>query len=142
MSAEADFRRAFEAALRRHTPLLAYMASMNRAGVPDEYLILNGRSFWLELKAVDKWPKKPGSNILGHRFSGPQLTFMRKVDRAHGRGLGVIGWKEDRVWKCASLRVHDIGTDGTVTRDELNRHPHVVVGPWFHKRFLQLLERS
>jgi hypothetical protein len=142
VSAEAKFRRAFEAAIRRHVPLHAYMASMTRAGVPDEYFIIDGRSFWLELKAVSKWPVKPDSNILEHRFSGAQLTFMRKVDRAGGRGLGFIGWKDGRVWKCAALRVHDIDDQGTVSLNELNRHPHLVVDEWFHKRFLRLLGRS
>lgn len=118
------------------------MASMTRAGVPDEYLIVDGRSFWLELKAVSKWPKTGAANVLAHRFSGPQLRFMHKADLAGGRGLGVIGWIRDGVWVCACLRVHDIGADGTVTGDELGRHPVMPLDPWFHTRFLRVLARS
>jgi hypothetical protein len=142
MSAEAKFRRAFETALRRHTPFLSYMSSMNVAGVPDEYMLVDGHCYWIELKAVAKWPVKPTSNILEHRFSGPQLTYLQRVDRAGGRGLGVIGWRDGRKWVCACLRTHDIGSDGTVTKNELDRHPHFIVDDCFHSRFLRLVERS
>ena len=142
MSAEAKFRRAFETAFRRHSPFLSYMSSMSVAGIPDEYLLVNGHSYWIELKAVSKWPKKPSSNILEHRFTGPQLTYLRRVDRAGGRGVGVIGWLDDKKWVCVCLRTHDIGDDGTVTKSELDRHPHLLVDAWFHKRFLRLLGRS
>lgn len=115
---------------------------MNVAGVPDEYMLDNGHSYWIELKAVSKWPKKPDSNVLEHRFSGPQLTYLRRVDRAGGRGFGVIGWLDDRKWVCACLRTHDIGADGTISKQELDRHPHLVVDDWFHTRLMLLLERS
>lgn len=142
MSAEADFRRAFEAAIRRHIPLLAYMSSMNRAGVPDEYAIVDGRSYWIELKAVAKWPKRETSNVLAHRFSGPQLTFMRRVDAAGGRGLGVVGWQRDGAWRCVALRVHDIAGDGSLSRADLARARELTLDDWFHVRFLRLLRRA
>lgn len=142
MSAEAKFRRAFETALRRHSPFLSYMSSMNVAGIPDEYMLVEGRGYWIELKAVSKWPKKPTSNILEHRFSGPQLSYLRRVDRAGGRGFGVIGWQDQRKWVCACLRAHDIGDDGTVSKLELDRHPHFVVDDWFYTRVMLHLERS
>lgn len=138
---EARFRRAFESALRRHTPLLAYMASMTRAGVPDEYMIVDGRSYWLELKAVDgPLPKSPDANVLGHRFSGPQLSFMNRVDRAGGRGLGVVGFPDP--WRCVVVRVGAIGVDGTLSRRVVERHRHLPVDRWFNERFLTLISRS
>jgi hypothetical protein len=142
MSTEAKFRRAWEAALRRHIPLLAYMASMNREGVPDEHAILEGRCYWLELKAFDGWPKSLDANVLGHRFTGPQLTFLRKVDRAQGRGLGVVGFQVDGVWNCVCLRVHDIGDDGAVSRREIERHRWLPLDDSFPHQFLTLLTRS
>ena len=140
MSAEAKFRRAFETAIRRHVPLLAYMASMTRAGVPDEYTIVDGRSHWLELKAFDKWPKSPEANVLDHRFSGPQLAFMRRVDAAGGRGLGVVGFGDP--WRCVVVRVHNIGADGTLSRHQIERHRHLVLDTWFPEKFLTLITRS
>jgi hypothetical protein len=136
---EAKFRRAFERALRSHTPLLEHMASMHRAGVPDEYL-LDGRSYWLELKAVEVKTKSEDANVLEHRFSGPQIAFLRRVDRAGGRGLGVVGFPDP--WRCIVLRVHDIGDGGTLSRREIARHRQMVLDAWFHIRFLTTLTRS
>lgn len=137
---EKEFRRTFEAAIRRHVPLLEYMASMTRAGVPDEYLIVDGRSYWLELKAVEVSTKKEDANVLSHRFSGPQIAFLERVDRAGGRGLGVVGFPKP--WRCIILRAHDIADDGSLSRREIARHRPLVLDAWFHTRFITTLIRS
>ena len=142
MSTEAKFRRAWETALRRHIPLLAYMASMNREGVPDEHAVVDGRCYWLELKALSVWPKSTDANVLKHRFTGPQLAFLRRTDRAGGRGLGVIGFKVAGIWQCVVLRTHDIGEDGTVSRREIERHRRLALDDYFPQRFLTILTRS
>lgn len=118
---------------------------MNRAGVPDEHMIDDrGRAVWIELKAVARWPVRSSSNALDHRFSGAQLTFMRKVDRAGGRALGVVGWEQDGGWRCVVVRVHDIGADGTLSRDSVDRVAvHLDVGgPAFAARFMRLVTRA
>jgi len=99
------------------------MSTMASAGIPDLHAIVDGRAVWIELKAVVDWPRGPDANVLSHRFTGPQLAFLAHVDRARGRGLGVIGWQEEHKWLCTILRVHDIGAEGTVSRREIDRHP-------------------
>jgi hypothetical protein len=140
VSHEAQFRRAFEAALRRRVSLLAYMASMMRSGVPDEYLLYEGRSYWLELKAIVDWPKGLDANVLAHRFTGPQLAYMRRVDAGGGRGLGVVGFGDP--WACVVVRVHNLGADGTLTRRQIERHRVLPLDTWFADRFLNLITRS
>lgn len=124
---EADFRRAFELALRPHAGFLTAMLTMARAGVPDLHMIDDGgRCFWLELKVVTgAWPRSPDANVLEHRFTGPQITFLKKVDAAGGRGLGVVGWQEGRRWVCVLLAVGDVGAEGTVSRRQLDARPHL-----------------
>lgn len=117
---EADFRRAFELALRPHAGFLTAMLTMARAGVPDLHLIDGGLCFWLELKVVDTWPVSESANVLEHRFTGPQVTFLRKVDAAGGLGLGVVGWREGHKWVCVFLGVDDIGAEGTIARRQLH----------------------
>lgn len=120
---------------------------MNRAGVPDEHMIDDrGRAVWIELKAVARWPVRSPTNALEHRFSGPQLTFMRRVDAAGGRALGVVGWEHGAGWRCAALRVHDIGAQGTLSRDDIDRvAPHLDVSSSdaaaFAARFMRLVTR-
>lgn len=135
---EARFRRAFELAIRQHVPLFDYMSSMNRPGIPDVHMIFDARPYWVELKYVRRWPKSPDANVLEHRFTGAQLAYLRKVDRAGGRGLGVIGF-EDR---CVVVRVHHIGEDGTISRREIDRHRALRMDAWFHERFLPTITRS
>lgn len=113
---------------------------MTREGVPDEYLIVDGRSYWLELKAVDPKTKSADANVLGHQFSGAQTAFLGRVDRAGGRGLGVVGFP--RPWRCIVLRAHDIARDGTLSRREIGRHREIVIDAWFHTRFLNVITRS
>ena len=119
-------------------PLLDHMASMTGTGIPDMHMIVDGRAYWLELKFIKRWPKSPDANVLEHRFTGAQLAYLRRVDRARGRGLGVVGF-EDR---CVVLRVHDIGDGGTLTRREIDRHRHLRMDAWFHTRFLTLMTGS
>jgi hypothetical protein len=135
---EARFRRAFELALRQHVPLIQYMASMTQSGISDMYMMFDARAYWLELKFVKRWPKSVDANVLEHRFTGSQLAYLRKVDRARGRGLGVVGFENE----CVVLRAHDIGDDGTVTRREIDRHRHLRMDAWFHVRFLSTITRS
>jgi len=141
MSFEAKFRRKLEGALMPHVSLMSYMSSMSKSGIPDEHLIHDGRAYWLELKAVEKWPKKNASNVLKHRFTAPQLAFMRRTDEAKGRGFGVIGWN-DGLWRCIAVRVHRIADDGSISKEEIDKHAVLTLDPWFHARFLNLIHRS
>jgi hypothetical protein len=144
MSHEAEFRRAWARALAPHTQLLEYMSTMAKAGVPDVHTLVDddgGRAIWCELKAFDHWPKSPEANVLEHRFTGPQRAFMRRVDRAGGRGLGVVGWKEAGRWQCVVLRAHCLGAEGTVSRAEIERHRPLVIDALFASHWATLVRR-
>lgn len=139
MSGEEDFRRRFVRALRPRC-FCEYMASMTATGVPDAHLVVEGRAYWLELKYTDHWPVRGSSNVLGHRFSAPQLAFLRRVDRAGGRGLGVIGYKKTHL--CV-LTPSSIADDGSVSRDRLQEQLSLDLGhKHFADMFLTLLARS
>lgn len=118
---ESQFRRQLVSELKKVLPCCEYLSSMNRSGVPDVHAIVDGRAHWLELKFTDKWPVRGPSNVLDHRFTPPQLSFMRRVERAGGRGYGVIGYRinDSRKTMVAALAVSDINDNGTVTRDQL-----------------------
>lgn len=140
---EAEFRRRFVSALRPHC-LCEYMSSMNKTGVPDVHVVIDGgRAAWLELKAVDGLPSRDGSNVLGHRFTGPQLAFAARVVRRGAVGAGVIGFKRQRNWYCALVPLGDIGADGTVTKTVLTTLPaHALAAEFFAPRFLESLKRA
>lgn len=135
---EADFRRVFVRALRPHVALIEYMSAMSQGGIPDVYLLSAGRHFWIELKAVDHWPRSPDANVLAHPFTGPQLTFMRRVEAGGGRALGVVGFDG---WSCVAIRPHRLG-DGRLSRAEIERHRRLPVDSRFAGRFLETLARS
>jgi len=139
---EADFRRHLHRSLRQHVGLFSYMASMLKSGIPDVYILDDGRDYWLELKAPKTpWPKK--GNVLAHKFTGQQLSFLRRVDRAGGRGLGAVGWKEDGSWRMVLLRVHEIGDKGTLTREGVSRHRILSLDdPGFVEKMRLVLRRS
>lgn len=113
---------------------------MNRAGVPDVHLVHQGRAYWLELKYASQWPTRGYSNVLAHRFSAPQLAFLRRVERAGGRGHGVIGFKSTSV---AVIAASDISDDGTVSRDQLESQLALDLSDvFFADGMLALLTRS
>jgi len=136
---ESEFRRRLVRALSGLH--VEYMSSMNRPGIPDIHMIVEGRAFWIELKAFDTWPKRPGSNVLKrHRFTGPQLAFMSAVDEAGGRGLGLICDPEGRV---IAVRRHHLADDGALSAIEARRHRGLWLGdPNFAQRFWSLLTRA
>jgi hypothetical protein len=137
---EADFRRKLIKALRQRARACEYLSSMNRAGVPDVHLVHQGRAYWLELKYAGQWPARGSSNVLAHRFSSPQLAFLRRVERAGGRGHGVIGFKSTSV---AVIAVSDISDDGTVSRDQLEGQLTLDLSDiYFADSVLTLLARS
>lgn len=140
MKDEADFRRKIVKALRQRARACEYLSSMNRAGVPDVHLIHQGRAYWLELKYTDQWPVRGSSNVLEHRFSSPQLAFMRRAERAGGRGHGVIGFRNTSV---AIIPASDIADNGTVSRDQLQSQLALDLSDnFFADSFLTLLTRS
>lgn len=139
---EAKFRGRFVPALKPHC-LIEYMASMHKQGVPDIYILHEGHSYWLELKFVDDMPKRDTSNVLKkHNFTGPQLSFLRRVDDNGGKGRGVIGFRDQGTWKCLVAGRERIGDDGTLTLAEFNSHEHLVMDKDFGPRFLDHLRRS
>jgi len=141
MSDEAAFRRLFVSSLRPHC-LCEYMSSMNKVGVPDIHIVHRGRAVWPELKFVTSWPKSREANVLHHRFSGPQLTFLKRVDAQGGLGLGVVGFRDGKKWKCVALRQWNIRHDGTVTKSEIERHRVMSFDNGFALTFLTILERA
>ena len=113
---------------------------MNRAGVPDLHLIHDGQVFWLELKYAGQWPASASANVLAHRFSAPQLAFLRRVERAGGRGHGVIGYQRTKV---AVIAAGDIADDGTVSRGQLESQLTLDLSDvFFADSMLTLLARS
>lgn len=138
---EAEFRRRFVASLKTHC-LCEYMSSMNKKGVPDVHLIVRGRVFWLELKALEDLPARGNSNILSHRFDGTQLAFLDRVNRNGGDGLGVIGFRDSqRIWHCTTIRRDGINDDGTVTKDRYLGLRPLAVDHTFGPRFITLINR-
>jgi hypothetical protein len=122
MSNEAEFRRRLVRAIQPHC-FCEYMSSMNKVGILDTHIIFEGVAVWAELKFFDKWPKRDTSNVLGHRFTGPQLAFMGRVDRNGGRAFGVVGFRDDqRRWCLVLLRRSAINDDGTVTKAVIKSH--------------------
>lgn len=119
---------------------------MNRSGVPDLHVVVDGRAHWLELKFTDKWPVRGPSNVLDHRFTPPQLSFMRRVERAGGRGHGVIGFRTNNNSNktlVATVAVGDINDDGTVSRDQLQSMLALDMSDkLFAETFTELLARS
>jgi hypothetical protein len=143
---EAWFRKRLMSELRRQTRCCEYLSSMNRAGVPDVHVVVDGRAFWLELKFTSKWPAREHSNTLDHRFSAPQLSFLRRVTAAGGMGMGVIGFRTDdgssRTW-VAAVDARDLADDGTVSRAALAGSLSLDLGDRdFGSAFLTLLARS
>lgn len=141
MNDEAAFRRQFVNSLRAHC-LCEYMSSMNKVGVPDIHIVHRGMAVWPELKFVTSWPKSQEANVLGHRFSGPQLTFLKRVDAQGGLGLGVVGFRDGRQWKCVALRQWNIRPDGTVTKGQIGRHREMALDNGFALAFLTVVERA
>lgn len=128
MSLEAKFRRHLEHTLRPHVDLFAYMSSMNRAGVPDVYILDHGRSLWAELKAIDSLPRSQDANVLTrHKFTGPQVSFLRKVARAQGLAMGLVGLSEPRgQWRIVKIAIADMGDDGSLAKSKFLASPVVL----------------
>jgi hypothetical protein len=114
------------------------MSSMNQAGIPDIHIAHCGMAAWLELKFVPKLPKREGSNVLSrHKFSGEQLTFMRKATSQGIVALGVIGYSEGGdVWVVV-IAEQAIEKDGSVTLASLREHQAIKLGPAFGAAFLR-----
>jgi hypothetical protein len=106
--------------MRRSFDVCEYMSSMNRSGIPDLHVVVDGgRSCWLELKFVGQWPADETSNALRHKFSPQQMNFLRRTAKAGGLGMGVVGYKIGRDRVATFLRQEDIREDGGVTKAQL-----------------------
>ena len=143
---EAWFRRRLMTELRRQTRCCEYLSSMNRAGVPDVHVVVDGRAYWLELKFTSKWPAREQSNALDHRFSAPQLSFLRRVTTAGGMGMGIVGFRVDgssKETRVAAFDARDLADDGTVSRERLTGTLSLnFMDPDFAAAFVTLLTRS
>lgn len=91
VDSERLFRVAYENALQAAGAHTAYMASMERQGVPDLYWFRSGHSGWQELKFVDRLPSRSGSGLLGHRLTGQQALFLNDVCEQGVLGVVAVG---------------------------------------------------
>lgn len=91
IDSEKPFRVAYEHALRSAGAHTAYMASMERQGVPDLYWFGSGHSGWQELKFVDRLPSRASSGLLGHRLTGQQKLFLCEVCEQGVLGVVAVG---------------------------------------------------
>lgn len=91
IDSERAFRVAYEHALQAVGAYTAYMASMERQGVPDLYWCGLGCSGWQELKFVDKLPSRSQAGVLGHRLTGQQRLFLASVCEQGALGVVALG---------------------------------------------------
>lgn len=91
LSSEKEFRVVYEQELRKAGAFSAYMASMERQGIPDLHVCWNGIMVWQELKFITALPAREGSGILGHRVTGQQRLFLSDVCDQGGLGVVAVG---------------------------------------------------
>ncbi|USN16402.1 putative nuclease [Luteibacter phage vB_LflM-Pluto] len=60
-------------------------------GTPDVKSInRNGVSFWIENKAIDGWPKRPGTAPLRDKFEPGQLPYLRQWRQWGGKSFVLL----------------------------------------------------
>lgn len=88
---------AFNAYLSRQfnalTPALKYLKVSDRfsVGVSDFIIWSKGKSLGLECKYIDDYPKTEVALLFkNHKFTGPQITFLKEMVMAGCYGYGLI----------------------------------------------------
>lgn len=82
MKSESRFWRSLKAKIPGH-----FMRVENGCmpGTPDVNLCINGREFWVELKDVDQFPKRPTTPVFGRGGLRPdQVLWMKQRIKAGG----------------------------------------------------------
>lgn len=54
----------------------------------------NGATFWIEIKALDEWPKRASTNPLASKFEPGQIPFMRNWIQWGGHAFVLLRVKQ------------------------------------------------
>ncbi len=130
MAAEKRFRELLVNALRPDV-FVEYISSEARVGLPDLHMIWapHGASVWAELKVADtNGPQKPDARISDYGFTRAQVAYLKRVSRAGGIGLGLVGLNEKRRWYTVMLLDDELG-DGQLTWRQLEGRKRILVQP-------------
>lgn len=95
-------------------------------GIPDIHAVLPGGHFLAaEVKEVPKLldksleEYKPDRKMLGHLFSGPQISMLRKLKRAGALSVGIVRTHKDLAYY---IHPESIPLDGQITPVILHTH--------------------
>lgn len=64
-------------------------------GVPDVNGCWQGREFWIELKRLDAWPKRPQTVVRIPHYTNEQRLWIRRRGRAGGNALLLVQIDQD-----------------------------------------------
>lgn len=65
-------------------------------GISDFLLWMDGESAAMEVKFIKDYPKRGGTKLLSHPFSGVQLSFLHEIDATKNGGYGLVGVDSER----------------------------------------------
>jgi hypothetical protein len=89
-------------------------------GTPDVNYSINGTDGWVELKEIDRWPKRPGTPVRIPHYTPQQRLWIRRRVLAGGRAFVLLRVNESMTylllpgaWAWKNL--------GKVPREELER---------------------
>ena len=123
MASEKTFVRTLMKAMGSHDTACVWKPSDGfTLGIPDINAVIDGVFWGLEVKVAKRIVAsidevhRLGDDVLRHKFSGPQISMLRKLERAGAQAWGIIQVTKNHAYQISPW---DIRRDGNISATSL-----------------------
>lgn len=118
MKNEHEFNSYLAKEFRKLTPDLKCLKASDKfsIGVSDFLLWYRSKSVAMECKFIKAFPKKPTTDVLSHKFEGPQYSFLQQISMTGSHSYGLVGVASEK--KMYLIPIYSLHKDGNYTLAE------------------------